>query len=68
MRVDENIIVNFISLRDSLDELIRRYRLTQTEVAKGIDMPWITFTKKLKKKSFSAEEVLRICQYINALP
>jgi hypothetical protein len=68
MRVDENIIINFISLRDSLDDFIKKYRITQIEIARGIDMPLITFTKKLKKKSFSAEEVLRICQYINALP
>lgn len=68
MRINEDIVKDYIMLQNSIGQLIERYRVSQKDVYTAISMPVMTFRNKLKKNTFTANELLEICKYINSIP
>ncbi|MBX2843369.1 MAG: hypothetical protein KTR26_16475 [Flammeovirgaceae bacterium] len=65
MRVNTKIAEEFFELQKELPTILKAYGLSGNFVAKKTGIPQSSFSRKMKKKEFSADEMLRICAAIN---
>ena len=64
-RIDEKRIHDFIELIDKLPDVITAYEINKTSLANFIGLTRPTLNTKIKNKSFTASEMLKVAKFIN---
>lgn len=64
-RIDIEAVERFIEVQNKVPAIIKAFGMSITYVCEKSGIPRATFDRKVKAKSFTGEEMLKICRAIN---
>ena len=64
-RIDRSIATRFYDVQANLRKYLDYYGISISHLVRNTDIPRTTFERKLRNKSFTAEELLKIIDVIN---
>lgn len=65
MRINKELAIGFGKLIEGLPAVVRVYDINISAMCREIGMARKTYYLKLKNKTFTLEEMIKICNYIN---
>ena len=65
-KMSDKIPKLFVEYQEQLKKSIYQLNLTQKFVYEGIEMSRTTWERKIKLKSFTGSELLKVCEVVNS--
>lgn len=65
MKVDIEIVNNFISLNDDLSKIVKAYGMKHKFIADNAKIPLATYYRKRRTGNFTGKEMKKIIEVIN---